>query len=197
MGKDTSAPAVLPRGKRGVRNPYYNERKQANGEGVTDFVRMQDELRRLCRAEGGCSMGISFLTAWWFTGKEVQMPQTENPYLYLVLDGMFRLYTPSGILDYTAGQYSISKIDTPLRGTVLAPSAHGDLLAFSAEFTVHDVITTVLGLDNSLTDKITAGGYPPFANGKIAGGIGVGGGTEEQDCAIAEHVVSVFEQLAG
>ena len=40
-----------------------------------------------------------------------------------------------------------------------------------------------------------AGGYPLFVNGRIAGGIGVGGGTEEQDCAIAEHVVSVFENL--
>lgn len=45
--------------------------------------------------------------------------------------------------------------------------------------------------------KITlvAGGYPLFVKGKIAGGIGVGGGTEEQDCAIAEYVVSVFEEL--
>lgn len=41
---------------------------------------------------------------------------------------------------------------------------------------------------------LVAGGYPLFANGKIAGGIGVGGGTEEQDCAIAEYVLSVFEQ---
>ena len=47
--------------------------------------------------------------------------------------------------------------------------------------------------------KITlvSGGYPLFANGKIAGGIGVGGGTEAQDCKIAEHVVSVFEKLVG
>ncbi len=44
--------------------------------------------------------------------------------------------------------------------------------------------------------KITlvAGGYPLFAEGKIAGGIGVGGGTEEQDCEIAEYVLSVFER---
>ena len=42
---------------------------------------------------------------------------------------------------------------------------------------------------------LVAGGYPLFANGKIAGGIGVGGGTEEQDCTIAEYVVSVFEEL--
>lgn len=43
---------------------------------------------------------------------------------------------------------------------------------------------------------LVAGGYPLFVNGKIAGGIGVGGGTEEQDCKIAEYVVSVFEKLA-
>ncbi len=44
---------------------------------------------------------------------------------------------------------------------------------------------------------LVAGGYPLFVNGKIAGGIGVGGGTEEQDCLIAEHVCSVFENLVG
>lgn len=45
--------------------------------------------------------------------------------------------------------------------------------------------------------KITlvAGGYPLFVNGKIAGGIGVGGGTEEQDCMIAEYVLSKFEKF--
>lgn len=42
---------------------------------------------------------------------------------------------------------------------------------------------------------LVAGGYPLFCNGKIAGGIGVGGGSEQQDCEIAEYVVSVFEEL--
>ena len=42
---------------------------------------------------------------------------------------------------------------------------------------------------------LVAGGYPLFVNGKIAGGIGVGGGTEEQDCTIAEYVVSVFDRV--
>ena len=41
---------------------------------------------------------------------------------------------------------------------------------------------------------LVAGGYPLFAGGKIAGGIGVGGGSEAQDCEIAEHVVSVFNE---
>ncbi|HIU25016.1 MAG TPA: heme-binding protein [Candidatus Copromorpha excrementigallinarum] len=42
---------------------------------------------------------------------------------------------------------------------------------------------------------LVAGGCPLFVKGKIAGGIGVGGGTEEQDCAVTKHVVSVFEEL--
>ena len=42
---------------------------------------------------------------------------------------------------------------------------------------------------------LVAGGYPLFVNGKIVGGIGVGGGTEEQECAIAEYVVSIFDEL--
>ena len=42
---------------------------------------------------------------------------------------------------------------------------------------------------------LVSGGYPLFVSGRIAGGIGVGGGTEEEDCAIAEHVVAVFDEL--
>lgn len=42
---------------------------------------------------------------------------------------------------------------------------------------------------------LVARGYPLFHDGRIVGGIGVGGGTETQDCEIAESVVSVFEEL--
>ena len=49
---------------------------------------------------------------------------------------------------------------------------------------------------NDTEDHSCGGRISPLVNEKIAGGIGVGGGTEEQDCAIAEYVVSVFEQEA-
>lgn len=48
---------------------------------------------------------------------------------------------------------------------------------------------------NDTRITLVAGGYPLFANGKIAGAIGVGGGTEAQDCQIAECVVKEFEAL--
>lgn len=64
-----------------------------------------------------------------------------------------------------------------------------DVAAWSAE---GDPLMAIQTNDPKIT--LVAEGYPLFAKGKIAGGIGVGGGTEEQDCAIAEYVVSVFEE---
>lgn len=119
--------------------------------------KLQDELRGIPLAEGRNETGIPCTAAWRFTSKNIQMPKTENPYLYIVLDGMLRLHTPSGMMDYVAGQYSLSKIDTPLSGTVLAFSDRQDFLALSIEFAVHDVVTAVLGLDNDLTEKILVG----------------------------------------
>ncbi len=48
---------------------------------------------------------------------------------------------------------------------------------------------------NDLRITLVAGGYPLFVNNKIVGGIGVGGGSEEQDCMVAEHVLRIFEEL--
>ncbi len=119
-----------------------------------DMEKLQKAVRGLPLVQGENKTGIPFVTAWYFTEDKIQMPDTELPYLYIVLDGMLRLYTPSGIMDYMAGQYSLSRIDTPLSGTVLTFSQRGDFLAVSVALTTHDVITALLGLDNDLTQKI-------------------------------------------
>ena len=116
--------------------------------------KLLDEIRALSLREGKNQTGIPFVTAYQFTTEKIQMPQTENPYLYIVLDGVLRLYTPSGIMDYMAGQYSVSRIDTPIYGTVLTFSNNQDFLAIAVEFNVNDVITSILNFDNDLTEKI-------------------------------------------
>lgn len=115
---------------------------------------LQNELRTRFFTEGENLPKIPAVKVYRFTGERIEMPQTDNPYLYIVLDGMLRLYTPSGIMDYMAGQYSVSKIDTPLSGTVLAFSEQQDFFAISIEFTPSDVIQTILELDNELTERI-------------------------------------------
>lgn len=89
-----------------------------------------------------------------FTEEKIPMPLLDNPYLYIVLDGMLRLHTPSGMMDYMPGQYSVSKIDTPFMGTVVHFSERQDFWALSIELTVNDVIITVLSLDNDLIQRI-------------------------------------------
>ena len=115
---------------------------------------LQNELRTRFFMDDENHPKISAVKVYRFTDERIEMPQTDNPYLYIVLDGMLRLYTPSGIMDYMAGQYSVSKIDTPLSGTVLAFSEQQDFLAISIEFFHSDVIQTILELDNELTERI-------------------------------------------
>ena len=116
--------------------------------------RLQDQVRALLEAGG---KRIPAVTLYRFTAEHIPMPRTERPYLYLVLDGVLRLHTPSGMMDYMAGQYSISQIDTPLRGTVLSFSARQDFLAICVEFLPSEAIQTVLSLDNDLTERIMSG----------------------------------------
>lgn len=120
----------------------------------TSIKNLREEIRSFPLSEGGCQTGITHMTAYRFMTDKIRMPQTENPYLYIVLDGTLRLYTPSGIMDYMADQYSVSKIDTPLSGTILTFSEQQDFLALAVEFTPNDVITEVLELDNELTERI-------------------------------------------
>ena len=97
---------------------------------------------------------LPFLHLFRYTDDTVPMPQSETPYIYFVLDGEFRLYTPGGTLDYVAGQYSVSAIDTPERGYVLAFSEQQDFLAASVDFTANDVMSVIISLNDELTAQI-------------------------------------------
>ena len=124
----------------------------------TALTALREQARRLPLGEGGTETRVTNVKVYRFTQETFPMPEPEDPYLFLVLDGSIRLYTPSGILDYGAGQYSISKIDTPRSGKAVAFSEEGDLLALSVGFTAHQVISVVLELEDPLLERITGGG---------------------------------------
>ena len=105
---------------------------------------------------GAENTAIPFLQIFRTTDLAISMQQTQTPYIYFMLDGELRLYTPGGIMDYVAGQYSVSAIDTPERGYVLAFSEQHDFLSASVAFTVNDVMSVVIALDDDLTAHILA-----------------------------------------
>lgn len=94
---------------------------------------MRNEIGKLPLEKECNETVISGVTIYRYTDEKIKMPSVENPYLYIVIDGILRLHTSSGIMDYMAGQYSVSKIDTPLMGTVLNFSEQRDFLSVSVE----------------------------------------------------------------
>ncbi len=46
---------------------------------------LQNVIRNRSLKEGSNKTGIPFITAYHFISEKVQMPQIENPYLYIVL----------------------------------------------------------------------------------------------------------------
>lgn len=122
---------------------------------------MKHDIEKLCQMvyalplkEGENKTELPYLTICLSSQRKVEMPQTENFYIYTVLDGSIRLFTPSGIMDYLPGQFSVSKIDTPACGHVLTFSEKGYFLALAIELTVNDVISVLLDLDGDLAEQI-------------------------------------------
>lgn len=111
-------------------------------------------VRELKLQEGVNDTPVSYLKIYRFNNSVIAMPEMATPYIYLVLDGSLRLHTPSGIMDYLAGQYSVSAIDTPVSGQVLTYGAENDFLALSMEFTLDDVISVILDIDGDLAERI-------------------------------------------
>ena len=115
-------------------------------------------VRSLPLTEGRNETELSCISVYLSRQRKADLPQTDSFYVYVVLDGSIRFYTPSGILDYLPGQYSVSKIDTPASGHVLTFSEQGDFLALAIELTLNDVISILLDLDGDLAERIADGG---------------------------------------
>ena len=119
--------------------------------------KLKGKVRSIATGTGENQTVLPFLKIYKSVNSKIQMPTTEVPYIYLVLDGEMRLHTPSGIMDYIAGQYSVSAIDTPTSGDVLSFSKQQDFLALALTFTLDDVLSVMLNLDDDLTIQIAEG----------------------------------------
>lgn len=112
----------------------------------------------------------------------------------LGIDISFAICDESGLLKYfqrfgEALVLSITLVPGKAYTSAITQSKTKDVAEWSKE---GNALMAIQSNDPKIT--LVAGGYPLFVNGKIAGGIGVGGGTEEQDCNIAEYVLSIFEE---
>lgn len=119
---------------------------------------LQCSVQPVALQEGCNATAAPGLDVWQWQQRAIEMPSQETPYLYVVVKGQLRLYTPSGIMDYCAGQYSVSKIDTPISGTVLEFADDKTFAAISIGFASSEVIEAALAMDNALIMDIAENG---------------------------------------
>lgn len=124
-----------------------------------------------------------------------QHSQPERKLQELGIDISFAICDENGLLKYfqrfgDALVLSITLVPEKAYTSAITQSKTKDVAEWSKE---GNPLMAIQSNDPKIT--LVAGGYPLFVNGKIAGRIGVGGGTEEQDCKIAEYVLSEFELL--
>ena len=122
---------------------------------------LQETIRRFPLKEGPNATALPFLNIYRFTTKEIRMPESSKPYLYMIVSGMLRLHTLSGILDYVPGQYSLSAIDSPLSGQAITASADSEFTAVSVELSTDDVISVMLDMDDEFSQKVFQSGLSP------------------------------------
>ena len=142
------------------REAWYNYKNVLEGQAMTmdsDARTLRDLVRALPLAEGANGTHLSFLTLYRSAAEEIDMPESASLYLYMVVDGTLRLFTPSGILDRAPGQYFLSRIDTPLRGRVQVSASQGDFFAAAVSFSPSDVLSVLLEMDGSLAEEIADG----------------------------------------
>lgn len=115
---------------------------------------LMKQLRTMKLKCGKNETAIPYLHIYQSSSDNISMPDSATPYIWLVADGSMRLHTPSGIMDYLPGQYSVSAIDTPIAGQVLTRSEHQDFIAVSVSFTLDDAISVILDIEGNLTERI-------------------------------------------
>ena len=111
-------------------------------------------VRSMGLSDGYHGTPLSYVSIYRTTSKIIQMPSDDMPYLFVVLDGSMHLYTPSGILDYVAGQYSISSIDTPSKGSILTFSENHDFCAVLISFNLNEIHEVLMEIDGDLAKQI-------------------------------------------
>lgn len=115
---------------------------------------LSNNLCSLHLAKGNNKTAVSYLNIYCYDDDKIELPDLNIPYIYYIADGSVRLHTPSGILDYVSGQYSLSTVDMPFNGQLIALSEFNDFLALSITFTADEVFSVLMSFDGDLAQQI-------------------------------------------
>ncbi|MGI6212394.1 MAG: hypothetical protein ACOYJJ_07425 [Anaerovoracaceae bacterium] len=70
-------------------------------------------VRPYLSVSGKNTTSVPYIDAYRCDQKEIVLPDTADPYIFLIINGSMQLRYLEGIYHYDPGQYFISAIDSP------------------------------------------------------------------------------------
>lgn len=123
---------------------------------MTDKLQnLRSILQELSLAEGHNPTAIPYITAHKYSQAHIVIPDTPNPFIYLVVGGAMRLHPDAEFVDYSTGQYFVSAIDSPASALALGASPEAPFMAVSVEFCVEDIIGVMLDIDGDFPERLS------------------------------------------
>lgn len=138
---------------------------------INKIQNLHTAIRPYLRLNERSATSISYIDVYCSCQKELILPDTANPYIFLIVNGNMRLHFAEGIYTYIPGQYFISAIDSPRTGELFSFSETSPFVALRVEFSVDDVISVMLDIDGNLPevlfDEHSSAVSPPCTDEKI------------------------------
>ena len=105
--------------------------------------------------EGRNRTAIPYIDIHRHSTAEVGMPDTPNPFVWVVVDGVMRLRSDDDFEDFHAGRFLAPPISKPVSAQALSVSEESPFLALSIVFCVEDVISVMLDIDGDLPERLS------------------------------------------
>lgn len=138
---------------------------------INKIQNLHTTIKPYLRLNEKTTTAIPYIDIYCYCQKELILPDTASPYIFLVINGNMRLHFAEGIYNYTPGQYFISAIDSPRAGELFSVSEISPFVALRVEFSVDDVISVMLDIDGNLPEVLFGEGSsavsPPCTDEKI------------------------------
>lgn len=113
--------------------------------------------KELAVSEGKNTTNISYLNIYRYHQENIILPDSLNLFILLVVNGSMRLNLSTSIKDYLPGQCLISSLDSPVNGHAISASKYSPFLALSMDFSVEEVVSVLLDIDDNLLDRLFEG----------------------------------------
>ncbi|ANY66199.1 hypothetical protein BBD42_06775 [Paenibacillus sp. BIHB 4019] len=119
-----------------------------------EIENLYSSVNRFAITDGINRTIVPYLEIHSYREQDIIIPDTPNPFIYLVVNGTMRLHFATGVSDYAPGQYLISAIDSPKSGMALSASQSSPFLALYIEFSVDDIVSVMLDMEADFMGKI-------------------------------------------